>query len=89
MTSAGNVPPQQAVRFSSVNQEIDPVTSLQQDQYTITSSVDQPKEDLSTKDQEAIRSLPVTLPQSRCQARRMENFSFEPVSLPASRVSNL
>ena len=37
--------------------------------------------------EQELRSLSSTLQQSRVQAKRMENFSFEPVSLPPSRVS--
>ncbi|KAF2494155.1 Pkinase-domain-containing protein [Lophium mytilinum] len=83
MTPTSHVPPQQAVRFSSVNQEIDPVSSSLDPSLA---STDESKENLSLEDQEAIRSLPISLQQSRCQAKRMENFSFEPVSLPPSRA---
>lgn len=80
--------PQQAVRFSSVNEEIDPVASLQH-VSTLTSSNDATKEELCPEAEEEIKNLSMTLQKSRCQARRMENFSFEPVSLPPSRASQL
>ncbi|KAF2273540.1 Pkinase-domain-containing protein [Westerdykella ornata] len=54
--------PAQSVRFSDVNEEIEPATK------------------------EELRSLSNALQNSRCQVRRMENFSFEPVSLPPSRA---
>ncbi|OCL11285.1 Pkinase-domain-containing protein, partial [Glonium stellatum] len=87
MASTESNQPQQAVRFSSVNEEISPETSLQHvETLTSASSCEKPKEELSPEAQEEIRNLSMTLRKSRCQARRMENFSFEPVSLPASRA---
>ena len=88
MASTESNQPQQAVRFSSVNEEISPETSLQFVE-TLTSNSEKPREELSPEAQEEIRNLSMTLQKSRCQARRMENFSFEPVSLPASRVSTV
>ena len=88
MASTEGNQPQQAVRFSSVNEEISPETSLQPVE-TLTSSSEKAKEELSPEAQEEIRNLSMALQKSRCQARRMEHFSFEPVSLPASRVSTL
>ncbi|KAF2188195.1 Pkinase-domain-containing protein [Zopfia rhizophila CBS 207.26] len=77
--------PQQAVRFNFPNQEIEPNEALQH-VSTLTGAGEKYKEQLSPEAEEEIRNLSVTLQKSRCQARRMENFSFEPVSLPASRA---
>ncbi|OCK77394.1 Pkinase-domain-containing protein [Lepidopterella palustris CBS 459.81] len=85
MPSTESGQPQQAVRFSSVNEEIDPVTSLQHVE-TLASNPSAIKEELGPEAQEELRNLSMTLQNSRFQARRMENFSFEPVSLPASRA---
>ena len=43
-------------------------------------------EDLSPQAKEEIKSLAMTLQKSRLQESRMANFTYEPVSLPASRV---
>ena len=76
----------QGVRFSDVKHEIEPEKALDH-VSTLTEDGKVDKEQLSPQAEEEIRNLSVTLQQSRCQARRMENFSFEPVSLPPSRVS--
>ncbi|KAF1994783.1 Pkinase-domain-containing protein [Amniculicola lignicola CBS 123094] len=77
MTSTADQPPQ-TVRFSSVNQEIEPEDASQ---HAATTG----KEQLAPETEAELRNLSKSL-QSRCQARRMENFSFEPVSLPPSRA---
>ena len=86
MTSTAQEQPGQAVRFSDVNQEIEPEQALKH-VSTLTGAGEDTKEELSPEAQEELRNLSMSLQKSRCQARRMENFSFEPVSLPASRVS--
>ncbi|TKA71034.1 hypothetical protein B0A49_06703, partial [Cryomyces minteri] len=73
--------PQQAVRFSSVNQEIEPASNLQ-DVQTLTASEHQSREDLSPEAQEELRQLSKTLQNSNIQSRRMDHYAFEPVSLP-------
>jgi hypothetical protein len=45
-------------------------------------------EDLTPEAKEEIRNLAMTLQKSKLQESRMSNFQFEPVSLPASRVSS-
>ena len=77
--------PPQTVRFSDVNQEIEPDSALQH-VATLRGTGEQAKQALSPEAEQEIRNLSMTLQKSRCQARRMENFSYEPVSLPASRV---
>jgi hypothetical protein len=88
MASTSTEVPPQAVRFSSVNQEIEPEETLQH-VSALTNDGKQDREKLSPEAEEELRNLSASLQQSRCQAKRMENFSFEPVSLPASRVSIL
>ncbi|SLM36496.1 protein kinase [Lasallia pustulata] len=72
----------QAVRFSSVNQEIEPEHTLQVE----TSDSSNLDRELSPQARADIRNLSRTLPDSHLQHRRMSNFAFEPVSLPTSRV---
>ncbi|KAI9826063.1 MAG: serine/threonine protein kinase [Thelocarpon impressellum] len=69
----------QTVRFSSVNQEIEPVEGGQ-----LGSPLSQ--RELSPEAQDELRNLTSTLTNSRLQGTRMSSFAFEPVSLPASRV---
>lgn len=88
MASASTEVPSQAVRFSSVNQEIEPEQAVQH-VSALTNDGKQDREKLSPEAEEELRILSMSVQQSRCQAKRMENFSFEPVSLPASRVSTL
>ena len=66
------------VRFSERNQEIAPVRNAP-GRYV--------RDDLSPEAQAELRNLSMTLQNSRIQASRMGDFAFEPVSLPASRVS--
>lgn len=76
----------QSVRFSDVNQEIEPEGALQHVASLTGAGENSSKEPLSPQAEQELRNLSSTLQQSRVQARRMENFSFEPVSLPPSRV---
>ncbi|OSS44938.1 hypothetical protein B5807_09181 [Epicoccum nigrum] len=78
--------PPQSVRFSDVNQEIEPEGALQHVTGLTGSGETASKEPLSPQAEQELRSLSSTLQQSRVQAKRMENFSFEPVSLPPSRA---
>jgi hypothetical protein len=75
----------QTVRFSDVNQEIEPAAAVQHvsDLAGAGHDVNEP---LSPEAEQELRNLSMTLQKSRCQARRLENFSYEPMSLPASRV---
>ena len=75
----------QAVRFSSVLQEIEPSHSLHT-LNTLTSDSSKSWEPLSPEAQEEIRLLSRTLQESHLQSQRMSHYTFEPVSLPASRV---
>jgi len=77
--------PPQTVRFSDIDEEIEPAAALQH-VSDLTGAGQDEKEPLSPEAEQEIRNLSMTLQKSRCQARRMENFSYEPMSLPASRV---
>jgi hypothetical protein len=69
-----------AVRFSSVNEEIEPKQSL----YTMDSTPTKPQ--LSGEIEAEIRALTSPMHGTHLQTRRMSNFAFEPMSLPTSRV---
>jgi hypothetical protein len=77
----------QSVRFSDVNEEIEPEKAVEPLRDLTGTGKDARHEPLSPQAEEELRNLSSTLQKSRCQAKRMENFSFEPVSLPPSRVS--
>lgn len=69
-----------AVRFASVDEEIEPKTSLEP--LSGIPSIQEPTE-------HDIRELSANLHNTQLQNRRMSHFAFEPVSLPASRVCAL
>jgi hypothetical protein len=79
----------QSVRFSDVNQEIEPEKAVETMSDLTGTGSDARDGPLSAEAEEELRNLSSTLQNSRCQAKRMENFSFEPVSLPPSRVRRL
>jgi hypothetical protein len=79
---------QPAVRFASVNQEIEPSHSLQMVQTSVEESRETPAEHVAPEAKEQLQSLAIKLHKSRLQERRLHNFSFEPVSLPVSRVGS-
>ncbi|KAF1928044.1 Pkinase-domain-containing protein [Didymella exigua CBS 183.55] len=85
MASPAPEQPPQSVRFSDVNQEIEPESALRH-VTGLTGAGETMKEPLSPQAEQELRNLSSTLQQSRVQAKRMENFSFEPVSLPPSRA---
>ncbi|KAI9761038.1 MAG: hypothetical protein M4579_001301 [Chaenotheca gracillima] len=78
---------QPAVRFSSKNQEFEPPPGSLQTSSALTAEETPPDEASSASEptQEAL-SLSKTLQHARLQTRRLSDFNFEPVSLPASRV---
>jgi hypothetical protein len=79
--------PAQAVRFSDVTQEIEPDQAAHH-ASALTADDEKPsKEQLCPEAEKEIRNLSMTLHKSTCQAKRMEHFNYEPVSLPPSRVS--
>ncbi|KAJ5764449.1 Protein kinase [Penicillium manginii] len=72
------------VRFSSVTQEIEPShaqATPEPDQF--------PTDSRRKTDEEELRSLAMSLQSSQLQESRLRNnFSFEPMSLPSSRVAS-
>lgn len=84
-------PEQPSVRFSSVNQEIEPSYSitLASPPAESTSQASVPEETLSPATQDELRSLSLGLQKSSLQEARIHNFSFDPLSLPASRVPSV
>ena len=85
-TSSTKPPQPQTVRFASVNQEIEPAHSIQS-LTTLSSNISISNPEFSPEAQEEIRNLSRSLQSSPLQQRRMNHFTFEPVSLPTSRVS--
>lgn len=75
--SENNVGP--AVRFKSTVQEIDP-------QHTLSDSPLSPADHVGELTPDDIKALSHSLQGTSLQERRMKNYSFEPFSLPASRV---
>jgi hypothetical protein len=74
------------VRFSSITEEIEPSQALSPESEPQHS---QPLKQQS--DEEALRSLAMSLQSSHLQSSqlqeaRLRNFSFDPMSLPSSRV---
>ncbi|PMD18905.1 hypothetical protein NA56DRAFT_209419 [Hyaloscypha hepaticicola] len=66
-----------AVRFASVNEEIEPAK---------IDSTPSSSQAISGNEAEKLKEISQTLHGTRLQERRMSHFAFEPVSLPASRV---
>jgi len=79
--------PHQAVRFNSENETIEPERSLEQIETLTSPPKRESRDDLTEEAQEELKNLSITLQKSRLQTKRMENFAYEPVSLPPSRVS--
>ncbi|CAI6332563.1 unnamed protein product [Periconia digitata] len=69
----------QSVRFSDVNQEIEPEIAVRH-VAALTGVEKDENEPLSPEAEQELRNISQTLQNSRCQAR------YEPVSLPASRA---
>lgn len=85
-SAAGQQQPH-AVRFSSVNQEIEPERSdsgqLSPIQENTRKSI---AGELDPAAKDELRSLAISLEKSPLQEHRLRHFAFEPVSLPPSRV---
>ncbi|KAI4252202.1 MAG: hypothetical protein L6R42_008069 [Xanthoria sp. 1 TBL-2021] len=80
-----NSQPAQAVRFASVDQEIEPAQTLASS-TTQDSGQPRPYNPLTLEAQAELKNISLGLHSSQLQQRRMSNFAFEPVSLPVSRV---
>ncbi len=76
----------QGVLFSGDTQEIEPAQRLE---HVETTTEHSKRDNISLEVQQELLALSITMQmqKSRLQATRMENFAFEPVSLPSSRVS--
>lgn len=75
------------VRFANDVQEIEPAEKIRRP--TVASDEEgKDYDDLTPQAKEEIKNLAMTLQKSRLQESRMANFTYEPVSLPASRVSD-
>lgn len=72
------------VRFSSVTEEIEPSDPS----ASALPAGDQPADSQKQQDEE-LRSLAASLQRSQLQESRLGKFSFDPVSLPSSRVCSL
>lgn len=79
---------QSGVRFANDVHEIQPAASVQ-DVKTIAGQEGKDYDELTPQAKEEIKNLAMTLQKSRLQETRMANFTYEPVSLPASRVSEI
>ncbi|OKP10582.1 Serine/threonine-protein kinase oca2 [Penicillium subrubescens] len=73
------------VRFSSVTQEIEPSKTMLS---PVSETPSQPESLRQAPDEEELRSLAQSLQRSQLQESRLRNFSFEPMSLPSSRVGS-
>jgi hypothetical protein len=82
--------PQQAVRFSSVNQEIFPSLEPSRDDESLslvdTFSSPEPSKPATEEQMQELKDASMSLQKSRVQSARMDQFIFDPVSLPPSRV---
>ena len=87
------VPPQQAVRFSSVNQEISPYSEPSQDDESLrlVNTVPSPDSSRSVTEEQIqqLKDSSISLQKSHIQSARMDQFIFDPISLPPSRVSRM
>lgn len=77
--------PQGQVRFASVAEEIDPPESAPPPPPPVT--FNKPDYDRKPEEKEKLLSLAQSLHESKqLQGSRLRKFSFDPISLPASRV---
>ncbi|KAJ5250537.1 hypothetical protein N7489_000947 [Penicillium chrysogenum] len=73
------------VRFSSITEEIEPGRS------ELSPVPEQPQQPLSRDqktEEEQLRSLAMSMQGAQLQESRLRNFSFDPMSLPSSRVGS-
>jgi hypothetical protein len=84
--NANNDHPHPSVRFNSVTEQISPLTNPPATELTKTTTSTEPPETMTEDQRQEIRDLSVSLQQSRIQTNRMNQFIFDPVSLPPSRV---
>lgn len=86
-TDTDRKPPGGQVRFSSVTEEIEPVqrTGLSPMPEEQPEEMKRPQAESQTD----LESLALSLRSSQLQETRLRKFSFDPVSLPPSRVRSL
>ena len=78
-----------AVRFRTADDIIEPQSSIEQTESSdSTVNPVARRGSLSEEAQEELRNISLSIQKSKLQAARMENFSYDPVSLPTSRVSH-
>ncbi|KAJ5558501.1 hypothetical protein N7535_008715 [Penicillium sp. DV-2018c] len=82
---SGGAPPSH-VRFSSITEEIEPSRSGLSPVVEHVSQ--QPNGHTAPTDEEQLRSLAMSLQGTQLQESRLRNFSFDPMSLPSSRVAS-
>jgi len=75
----------QNVRFADGVQQIEPVPKMHQ---PAKASADRRVDELTPEAHDQIRNLALTFQKSNLHESRMSNFAYEPVSMPASRVSH-
>jgi len=73
------------VRFSSITEEISPSRS----ELSPVPEQVHPQEQKLPTEEEQLRSLAMSLQGTQLQESRARNFSFEPMSLPSSRVCDI
>ncbi|KAF1817129.1 Pkinase-domain-containing protein [Eremomyces bilateralis CBS 781.70] len=78
-------PQRSAVRVRSPDEEVEPARS-----QDVAGSLKKPskneRDDLCEAAQKELKNLSISMRRSKMQCNRMENFAFDPMSLPASRV---
>lgn len=77
------------VRFSSITEEIEPSQpELSPVPEQVPQSLSEQIEQTEQKraDEEQLRSLAMSMQSAQLQESRLRNFSFDPMSLPSSRV---
>ncbi|KZF19331.1 Pkinase-domain-containing protein [Xylona heveae TC161] len=83
----GGSRPHHAVRFSSVNQEIEPDENLRP-MASLVSQNPRPSQDLDAQAQQAVQNLSSTLQSSSLHDPKASQFGFEPLSLPGSATTS-
>lgn len=75
------------VRFSTVTEEIGPSEQSVSSQEPPVDGQSPSSAAAGQKPDDEIRSLAASFQRSQLQESRLQNFSYDPVSLPSSRVS--
>ncbi|KAI9728166.1 MAG: serine/threonine protein kinase [Chrysothrix sp. TS-e1954] len=86
VNDAGGTAADQCVRFSDKKEEIEPATMVEHSKTASDEAQVAEREQISPEMQKELRNLSMSMQKSNVRSKRMENFAFEPVSLPASRA---